>query len=85
MAASMPPLQMIKTLLRSAAGQERRVARIDIAQQQPRGIGIGTGDEHGGDAQDVRGQAGGDQLLYKLARRDQHLAAQCPHFLAEDS
>jgi len=54
------------------------VARIHVGSEQIRRLGVRTCDEHGGDPADIRREAGSDQLLHSILRRDQDLAAHVP-------
>ncbi len=66
---------LVEALDRALAGGERQVVRVDVAGQQVGGLGVGARDDQGRHAHDVGGQARGDQLVDRLARRHQHLAA----------
>ena len=58
------------------AGKKSFIAAVHIADKKTRRIGIRTGDQDHRHAHHVGGQARGNQLLYKLADRHHHLAAQ---------
>ena len=75
MAASNSAAEIEEAFGGASTGQERRVARIDVAQQEAGTVGVGTGYQQGGNPHHVRGQAGGDQLLHELADWHHHLAA----------
>ena len=81
MACSMPALTWKKPSLERCPGEEARVARIVVAQEQVRRVGVGAGDDHGGHAEHICGQARRHQLVDGLAGRDQDLAAEVAAFL----
>ena len=57
------------------AGDEGRVDGVAVGGDELGAVGVGAGYEEGGDAEDVGGQACGDELLDGLAGGDEDLAA----------
>ena len=60
---------------RPLAGQELLVAVIAVGGQETRRVGVGAGDEQGRDVEHVGRQPRRDQLVDRLLRRHEHLAA----------
>ena len=67
--------------LERSPGEELPVARVVIREQEVRRIRIGAGDDDGGYVHDVGRQPGRDELVDRLGRGHQHLAAQVSAFL----
>src|SRR5512134_2284627 len=70
-----PFARLVEALRGALAGDERLVVFVDVARDDVGSFGIGAGEDNGGHAHDVGGEARGDQLLYRFLRRHQHLAA----------
>src|SRR5690606_25598654 len=68
-------VRLVEPLRGALACAERPVVVVHVGRQQVGGLGVGAGDDQGGHAAHVRGQARGDQFLDRLAGRHQHLAA----------
>ena len=62
------------------AGDEGVVARIGVAEQQAGAIGVGAGDQDGGHAADIGGEARGDELFDEFARGNNYFAAEVSAF-----
>src|SRR5258708_34894556 len=66
---------------RPLAGDKRTVARVDVAGQQLRRMGVGARYHQSLDAKHVSRQPRGVQSADELLRRHQHLAAEMAAFL----
>src|SRR3982751_2174016 len=69
-------LQAEESLGRAFAGDERTVARIDVAGDQLRAFGIGAGDDDRRDSAAVGREPCGVEVADRRLRRNQHLAAE---------
>src|SRR5262249_32639855 len=69
-----PALDLEEALDRAATCQELLVARVVIAREQMRAVGVRASDEAGRYVENVRGEASRHELLDELSRRDQDLA-----------
>ena len=58
------------------AGDELGILLVHIGSDEGGGLGVGAGDDQGGDVLDVSGQSGGVQGAYVLLGGNQNLAAQ---------
>ena len=74
-------LQPEEALGRALAGEEFMVALVDVRGDQPRALGVGSGDQDGRDAADVGGETGGIEVADMRLCRDQDLAAEVAAFL----
>ena len=58
---SRPPRHAVEAFGRALAGEERPVARVDVAGQQVGAVGVGARDQDGRHVHHVGGQARGDR------------------------
>src|SRR5689334_15695451 len=65
-----------KTLCRPVAYTELAIARIDVAGEELRAVGIGSRDQHRWHVEHVGGEARRDERANELPRRHEHLAAE---------
>jgi len=77
-------LDMEEAFARALPGQETRVARIVIRQEEICGVGVRAGDDHRGHAEHVGSQTRGHQLVDGSPVETKTLPPRCPHFLADD-
>ena len=64
-----------EAFLGALAGDERAVGFVDVGGEQERAVGVGARDHQRGDVEHVGREPRRDQLLDRLLRRHQHLAA----------
>ena len=67
--------RLVEALDRALAGQERFVVIVDVGGDEVGRLGVGAREQDRRHAHAVGGQPRGDQLLDRLARRHEHLAA----------
>ena len=65
-----------EALRRALAGDERRVALVDVARQQRRRVGVGPRDHERRHVENVGREPGREQRPDELAGRHEHLAAE---------
>ncbi|MCY1409385.1 hypothetical protein D9M71_247340 [compost metagenome] len=70
----------VEAFLGALASNERLVVRVAVAGQKVSGVGVGTGQDDGRYAGNVRSQTGSGQLLYGFLGWNQYLAAHVSAF-----
>jgi hypothetical protein len=70
---------------RAIAGEELAIARIDVARDELRAVGVGARDEHGRHVENVRRQRAATSVRMKCEVGTSTLPPRCPHFFSDES
>ncbi len=70
------PAHRVESLGRAFAGQKLGVARVDVARDDVRSVGVGARDDDRRNVEHVGRETGGHEMADRFLRRNEHLAAE---------